>query len=154
MIKKVQTTIVQVWFDFFLKNKRKISKIAFKIKRRMLPETQCNEALVVKGATDFSIAAIMGRQSVCMDSPDKSSSKFLKWIFNEKKNYSFLVRCSLLLSFSNEFVVCLIDFVNKKNKLFHIILLSDGMASSVISCTQQQSIQHDPGLCVMFVTSW
>ncbi|XP_055300183.1 T-box protein H15-like isoform X2 [Sitodiplosis mosellana] len=40
----------------------------------MLPETQCNEALVVKGATDFSIAAIMGRQSVCMDSPDKSSS--------------------------------------------------------------------------------
>lgn len=41
----------------------------------MLPETQCNDALVVKGATDFSIAAIMGRQSVCMDSPDKSSSK-------------------------------------------------------------------------------
>lgn len=43
----------------------------------MLPETQCNEALVVKGATDFSIAAIMGRQSVCMDSPDKSSSKLV-----------------------------------------------------------------------------
>lgn len=41
----------------------------------MLPETQCNEALVVKGATDFSIAAIMGRQTVCIDSPEKSSSK-------------------------------------------------------------------------------
>lgn len=41
----------------------------------MLPETQCNEALVVKGATDFSIAAIMGRQSVCTESPEKSSSK-------------------------------------------------------------------------------
>lgn len=47
----------------------------------MLPETQCNDALVVKGATDFSIAAIMGRQSVCMDSPDKSSSKFFFSIF-------------------------------------------------------------------------
>lgn len=45
----------------------------------MLPETQCNEALVVKGATDFSIAAIMGRQTVCIDPPDKSSSK---WVSN------------------------------------------------------------------------
>lgn len=44
----------------------------------MLPETQCNEALVVKGATDFSIAAIMGRQTVCIDSPEKSSSKFAR----------------------------------------------------------------------------
>lgn len=61
-----------------LQGKKKTIKIAnqsSKRRRKMLPETQCNDALVVKGATDFSIAAIMGRQSVCMDSPDKSSSK-------------------------------------------------------------------------------
>lgn len=42
---------------------------------KMLPETQCNEAMIIKGATDFSIAAIMGRQSLCLEPPDKSSSK-------------------------------------------------------------------------------
>lgn len=62
----------------------------------MLPETQCNDALVVKGATDFSIAAIMGRQSVCIDSPDKSSSKFFfSFSFFSPPASGF--SCSLLL---------------------------------------------------------
>lgn len=62
----------------------------------MLPETQCNDALVVKGATDFSIAAIMGRQSVCMDSPDKSSSKFF-FIFFFRLRLQYLTILVLLL---------------------------------------------------------
>lgn len=41
----------------------------------MLPETQC-EAMIVRGATDFSIAAIMGQQTLCIEPPDKSSSKW------------------------------------------------------------------------------
>lgn len=63
------------------KNQGKIENIH---KVKMLPETQCNEALVVKGATDFSIAAIMGRQTVCTESPEKSSSKFFKQYFADQ----------------------------------------------------------------------
>lgn len=59
----------------------------------MLPETQCNEALVVKGATDFSIAAIMGRQSVCMDSPDKSSSKLVSNMLHITAIETLLICC-------------------------------------------------------------
>lgn len=90
--KTVHQTLGQLWSVINLKNSRereknlekkllnwkRVNKIDAKIRRRnrkMLPETQCNEALVVKGATDFSIAAIMGRQTVCIDSPEKSSSK-------------------------------------------------------------------------------
>lgn len=97
----------------------------------MLPETQCNEALVVKGATDFSIAAIMGRQSVCMDSPDKSSSKlvhtillpkhrlsqyFLSYVAANKRRkwkthcFFILVRCSdQLLLWEADIIECILS---------------------------------------------
>lgn len=110
-------------------NSAKIPKIANKTKGKMLPETQCNEALVVKGATDFSIAAIMGRQSVCMDSPDKSSSKLIvffnfqysyrsfwcpKWILDQMMwEFRFVTTCTELVQthrlicwYETVFVIC------------------------------------------------
>ncbi len=56
-------------------NNKKKTEIEKKTNRDMLPETQC-EAMIVRGATDFSIAAIMGQQTLCIEPPDKSSSKW------------------------------------------------------------------------------
>lgn len=106
----------------------------------MLPETQCNDALVVKGATDFSIAAIMGRQSVCMDSPDKSSSKFFYFLSFFTSGFSLSLLILLILPLLPS------QFPTKKRRKKNFIsqspiseetFKSDGKVLKLILLTQQ-----------------